>query len=172
MRGDIKAQKALYKQFAPQMMSVCMRYAKDRSEAQDILQEGFFKVFTNLHQYAGHGSLGGWIRKVVVHSALRYIRKHKKNWHFKEDEEYMKQIPANEIDVLGHLAMQDLVGLIQNLPVGYQTVFNMYVIEGFSHQEIAELLNISVGTSKSQLYKAKAALRESINATLTKSKIS
>lgn len=172
LRGDIKAQKALYHQFAPKMMSVCIRYAKDRSEAQDMLQEGFFKVFTDLHQYSGKGNLGGWIRKVVVHAALRYIRKHKKNWQFKEDEQVMSQLPDNETDILGHLAMQDLVSLIQGLPVGYQMVFNMFVIEGFSHQEIAELLGISVGTSKSQLYKAKLTLRKAINHQLIKSKVS
>lgn len=159
LKGQSNHQKALYEQYKVPLFRVCLRYAKDKMEAEDMLQDGFVKIFTDLHQFKGTGALGGWMRKVMVNAALQHIRKHKKFESNIELDDISNLHHTNEI-ATGNLNAQALTALIQKLPTGYRTVFNLFVIEGYSHKEIAELLNINENTSKSQLSKAKAALRK------------
>ena len=151
--------KALYEQYKVPMFRLCLRYAQDYPEAEDMLQEGFIQVFKDLHQFNASGPLGGWIRRVMVNKALQIIRKRKRLFSTVELQEAAEQESTNE-DVFAQLNAKALTKLIQQLPAGYRMVFNMYVIEGYSHSEIAELLGISASTSKTQLFKAKASLRK------------
>ncbi len=162
LNNDIRAQKQLYSAYAVKMMGVCLRYAKSREEAEDMLQEGFFKVFCDLYQFSGKGALGGWIRMVMVNTALQHIRKHRKKIFETVAINQIPDIHAASDDFMAQMNANDLIKKIQKLPTGCQLVFNLYVIEGFSHKEIAQKLNITVGTSKSQLFKAKAALKMQI----------
>jgi RNA polymerase sigma-70 factor (ECF subfamily) len=140
------------------LFRVCLRYAKDRPEAEDLLQDGFIKIFTDIHQYRGEGALAGWLRRVMVNTALQHIRKQKIIFSTVEIEDIEDTYEAQEI-ILSDLRAKALTQLIQKLPAGYRTVFNLYVIEGFSHKEIAEQLKVTTSTSKSQLSKAKSMLR-------------
>ncbi|MFT5164998.1 MAG: RNA polymerase sigma factor (sigma-70 family) [Saprospiraceae bacterium] len=158
LKGESNCQKALYEQYKVSLFRVCLRYAKDRMEAEDMLQDGFIKIFSDLHQFSFQGPLGGWMRKVVVNVALQHIRKNKKFQHSVELEHISNEHQTDEMATT-NLNTQALTKLIQNLPVGYRTVFNLYVIDGYSHKEIGEMLNININTSKSQLSKAKASLR-------------
>jgi RNA polymerase sigma-70 factor (ECF subfamily) len=158
IRQDRKAQRALYERFAPVMHTVCLRYVRDSSEAEDVLLKGFMKVFQNLKNFRSEGSLEGWIRRILVNEALMYIRKNK-NMYLEVDVEEASGAQSIRVD---HLAEQELMDLIHELPVGYRTVFNLYAIEGYAHHEIAEKLNISEGTSKSQLSRARQILRQKI----------
>ncbi|MDF1866112.1 MAG: sigma-70 family RNA polymerase sigma factor [Saprospiraceae bacterium] len=159
LRGDSTAQRALYEHFKVPMFRLCLRYAKDRPEAEDLLQDGFIRVFLDLHQYKFNGALGGWIRRVIVNVALQHIRKNKKMSNVVELETVVNDYQTDE-DVFSNMGVKALTKIIQKLPPGYRAVFNMYVIEGYSHKEIAEKMNFTVGSSKSQLSKAKAMLRE------------
>ncbi len=156
--GDRTAQYQLYQMFSRDVMGLCMRYAKDRAEAEDMMQEGFIKIYGDLYQYRPIGALGAWIRRVVINSCLRYIRKRKKLVFNEYSDESIQRMETNE-DVVSDMSAKELVQLVQQLPDGYRTVFNLYVIEGYSHKEIAEQLDISVNTSKSQLSRAKSYLR-------------
>ena len=149
---DTLAQKQLFEFYSKRMMGVCLRYAKDSEEAQDVLQMGFIKVFEKLEMYKHQGSLEGWIRKIIVNTALDNIRKNKK---------LMNNIDLEKVDYqLHNYDAEDLLKVIKKMPTGFRTVFNMYVIEGFSHKEIAEELNISVSTSKSQFSRARVFLQK------------
>ncbi len=155
------AQKYLYDKFSRKMMGVCLRYCDSEEEAEDVLQNGFITVFGNLHSYKGLGSFEGWIRKIMVNTALTNIRKNKK---FRQNialdsVEYM--IPETQ-SVANSFEVQDLLKVIQQLPQGSRTIFNLYAIEGYSHNEIAKMLNISEGTSKSQYSRARAYLQKVI----------
>lgn len=161
VKGDKKSQYALYEMFKRDVMGICMRYSRDRSEAEDMMQEGFIKVYSDLYQYRPIGPLGGWIRRVVVNSCLRFIRKRKRLVFNEFSGMQTELMPTNE-NVISDLGAQDLMKLVQKLPDGYRLVFNLYVVEGFTHQEIADQLGISVNTSKSQLSRAKANLRKTI----------
>ncbi len=159
--GQRDLQKALYKRFSAKMLGVCLRYTKNRQEAEDLLQEGFIKVFRNILQYQGSGSFEGWIRKVMVNTALESIRRNK--ILFVETD--IQDLPGDfktEAEVLGKIEMKDLLLMIQSLSPGYRLVFNLYAIEGFLHKEIAKMLDISEGTSKSQLARARMILQEKI----------
>ena len=158
LEGERNAQKALYQKYKVPMFRICLRYAQDRAEAEDMLQDGFIKVYTDLHQFRSDGPLGGWIRKVMVNTALMAIRKKKVLFSSIELEDIAEQVTTDE-DVFATMNAKALTRIIQKLPTGYRVVFNMFVIEGYSHKEIAEQLNISVNTSKSQLSKGKAVLR-------------
>lgn len=158
LRKKPKAQRYLYDKYKVMLFRVCLRYANGREEAEDMLQEGFIKIFQDLKQFSGKGKLGAWMRRVVVNVALQHIRKRK------------NLFPAIDIDLLAHrfktddniiaqLNAKDLTKMVQQLPPGYRAVFNMYVVEGYSHKEIAAELGINWNTSKSQLSKARAALR-------------
>jgi len=158
--GDRKMQELLYKQTASKMLAVCMRYAKDRMEAEDVLQMGYIKVFQKIKEYRGDGSFEGWIRRVMVNTAIESYRKNLRSLNVVEIDEAYEQ-PSTGFD-FSQLGMQDLMKVIQKLADGYRMVFNMYVIEGYSHKEIAETLGISEGASKSQLSRARTILREEI----------
>ena len=165
LRKDSKCQKALYEQFKVPMYRICLRYAADSYEAQDMLQDGFIKVYSDLHQFRREGPLGAWIRRVMVNTALTHLRKKKKLFSDVDISNLSNVVHTNE-NIHAELDAQKLTMLVQQLPPGYRVVFNMYVIEGYPHKEIAEKLNISVNTSKSQLSKAKATLRKVIEKVL------
>lgn len=160
LEKDTLAQKHLFDMYSKKMMGVCLRYSKDSDEAQDVLQIGFIKVFEKLDLYNSTGSLEGWIRKIIVNTALDNIRRNKKFMNDIELEKVDYQLHNYNEDAVDVLSAQDLLGVIKKMPTGFRTVFNMYVIEGYSHQEIAEELTISVNTSKSQLSRARAYLQK------------
>jgi RNA polymerase sigma-70 factor (ECF subfamily) len=168
IRGDRKMQHELYERFAPKMYGVCLRYAANAEEAEDILQEGFIKVFRKIGSYRGEGSFEGWIRRIFVNTAIEQFRKKTYLQPITEQEE--STIEGKYISVLDNLGEKDIIKLIQQLSPGYRTVFNMYVIEGFTHKQIAEALNISEGTSKSQLSRAKLILQDLVKKYLDKRK--
>jgi RNA polymerase sigma-70 factor (ECF subfamily) len=157
LKKDTKSQRALFEQFAGKMMSVCRRYAKDQKEAEDMLQESFIRVFSHFGQYRSEGSLEGWIRRIVVRTCLRLIQKSK--IRFLDIDENRETAPFIAAEVLSNLDTEDLLKLISGLPNGYRLIFNLYVLEGYDHNEIAALLNITAGTSRSQLSKARNLLK-------------
>lgn len=159
-KGERKAQESLYKALASKMMAVCVRYAKDTSEAEDILQMGFLKVFQKISDYRGEGSFEGWIRRIMVNTAIETYRKNLRSLNVVDIDEVYDQ-PQSTFD-MNKLEMDDLLKLIQQLSNGYRIVFNMYAIEGYSHKEIAKELGISEGASKSQLSRARAILKDKI----------
>jgi RNA polymerase sigma factor (sigma-70 family) len=159
--GKRELQKALYKRFSAKMLGVCLRYTKNREEAEDILQEGFIKVFKNLSQYQGAGSFEGWIRKIMVNTALESIRRTKLTFSVTEIQDLEDDFKADD-DVMNKIGVKDLLAMIQDLSKGYQVVFNLYAIEGYQHNEIASMLGISEGTSKSQLARARMILQKKI----------
>lgn len=159
LKGDPIAQKALYQTYARKMMSICMRYAPGREQAQDILQDGFVKVFQKMDHYRGDGPLGGWIARTMVNTALDHIRRNKPFEHSLDLTE-AEHLHAIDEQVLASMGADELLALIQALPPGYRTVFNLFVIEGYPHKEIGAMLNISENTSKSQFMKARAFLRK------------
>lgn len=168
LQGKRKACALLYKRYAATMLGVCLRYGRNLAEAEDVLQEGFIKVFTNLDKFRQEGSLEGWIRRIMVNTAVDHYNKQAKEGFLVSLEEmketYPSVEPEEEIENLPvqDLTEDDLMKMVQHLPDGYRLVFNMYAIEGYSHQEIAENLNISVNTSKTQLFKARRMLRHFI----------
>lgn len=162
VNGDRKAQKELYKLFYGKMMSVCYRYAANKDEAKDILQDGFVKVFQHLKSYNFKGSLEGWIKRIVVNTAIDCYRKNK-GVHFVDDEDnYIldNNNAESEEVIYSKFGVEVIMDCIQELSPVYRTVFNLYVMEGYSHKEIADELNINEGTSKSNLAKAKRNLRQ------------
>ncbi|RMG85236.1 MAG: sigma-70 family RNA polymerase sigma factor [Bacteroidetes bacterium] len=152
------AQKMLWDRYSPTMFGVCKRYVKNREDAEDILVSGFFKVMTKIDQYSGQGSFEGWIRRVIVNEALMHLRKKKKGAFTFEINENIDHV--TEVTVEDDLQERDILNLLHQLPNGYRTVFNLYVLEGYKHREIADLLGISINTSKSQLILAKKRLGE------------
>lgn len=161
LRGDRFAQKSLFEHFAGRMMSLCHRYAKDKQEAEDILQEGFIKVFKNLKNYKGKGSFEGWIRTIIVNTALN--KRSKLSFtREKSVEEAELYEEGYEPSIISKLSADEILKIINKLPEGYKIVFNLYAIEGYSHKDIAELLGIEEGTSRSQLAKARKMLKEKI----------
>lgn len=159
LKGSPIAQRKLFEKFAPKMMSVCLRYMKDAQEAEDILQDGFIKVFQKLNAYENTGSLEGWIRRIIVNTALDQIRKNSKFGYTDDIDEVGYKIENNDF-AFEELVAQDLMNMINQMPEGYKVVFNMFAIEGYSHKEIADLLGITESTSKSQYSRARAYLRE------------
>jgi RNA polymerase sigma factor (sigma-70 family) len=158
--GERVAQQQLYEHFKGKMFAVCLRYANSRQDAEDALQEGFVKVFRDLHQFRGEGSFEGWMRRVIVNVALQHLRKQKGGLQFSELEnvEYkLADVEASVFDESEKAAA--LIKLMQKMPTGFRTVLNLYVLEEYSHQQISDELGISVGTSKSQLNRAKAFLK-------------
>ncbi|HYC40798.1 MAG TPA: RNA polymerase sigma factor [Chitinophagaceae bacterium] len=151
-------QEELYRRFSGRMYGVCLRYASNAEEAEDILQEGFIKIFKKLESFRSEGSFEGWIRRIFVNTAIEHFRRKKYLQPVTEKEE--TSIEGKYISVLDDLAEQDILGLVQQLSPGYRTVFNMYVVEGYTHKEIADMLGISEGTSKSQLSRAKVILQD------------
>jgi RNA polymerase sigma factor (sigma-70 family) len=158
--GERKAQELLYKQFAAKMLGVCMRYATDKMEAEDMLQDGFIKVFKKIDEFRSEGSFEGWIRRIMVHSSIEYYRKHHKIMQVVDLDEGNE--PSVNPAVFANMDAKDLLALIQQWAPGYRMVFNLYAIEGYSHKEIGEIMGISDGASKSQLSRARAILKEQI----------
>lgn len=161
LRGKHDSQKHLYELFAPKMLGVCYRYAHSREEAEDFLQEAFITIFRKLNQYKGEGELGAWIRRVVVNTSLNCI---KARHRFTESMNIIpiEQIPDNT-KLLEPANDNELMELVHNLPVGCKTVFNLYAIEGYSHDEIGKMLNIKASTSRSQFMKARRMLILKLN---------
>jgi RNA polymerase sigma-70 factor (ECF subfamily) len=160
LKGDRRIQEELYRRFSPKMYAVCLRYAGNAEEAQDILQEGFIKVFKKLDSFRSEGSFEGWIRRIFVNTAIEHFRRKRYLMPVTEKEE--NTIEGKYLSVLDNLAAADIMALVQELSPGYRTVFNMYVIEGYSHKEIGDILGISEGTSKSQLSRAKVILQDMV----------
>lgn len=158
VKGNAKAQKMLFDKFASKMMSVCMRYANDTMEAEDVLQEGFVKVFSKLPDFKMEGSLEGWIRRIMVNTSLDAIRKQKRHLGDTKLEDVEYKV-TNLESANDQLMAEDLMKLVQALPDGYKVVFNLFAIEGYSHKEIADLLGVTENTSKSQYSRARAYLR-------------
>jgi RNA polymerase sigma factor (sigma-70 family) len=142
------------------MYAVCLRYCSDADDAQDVLQDGFVKVFKNLEKYRGEGSFEGWIRRIFVNTAIEHYRKKTNLTSLNDVME--GSFEDNNWSAFDNLAEKDILNIVRQLSPGYRTVFNMYVVEGYSHKEIGEILNITEGTSKSQLARAKALLQKMI----------
>jgi RNA polymerase sigma-70 factor (ECF subfamily) len=160
LRGDRKYQKALYDKYSGKMFAVCMRYAGEISKAEDLMQEGFIKVFRNIEKFRKEGSFEGWIRRIFVNSCIESFRRNTTMYAIQETN--AKNLEYAEANALENLKMEDLLKMVSELSAGYRTVFNLYAIEGYSHKEIGEMLNISEGTSKSQLARARYLLQQKI----------
>ena len=158
--GQRQAQEALYVHFSPKMFGICLRYASDYHSAEDILQEGFVKVFNNLDRFRGEGSFEGWMKRIFINTSIEFYRKsiNKRNT-VEIDSVYDQGFDSLALD---RLAAKDLIQVIQKLPTGYRTVFNLYGIEGYTHKEIGKMLGISEGTSKSQLARARESIQRMI----------
>lgn len=154
---DRRAQKALFDRFSPLAFAICKRYLRHREDAEDVLVEALFKVLTNIQQFKGEGSFEGWVRRIVVNECLMFLRRR---------HNFNMTVEISEVDVPQHttvveeLAARDILDLLDRLPTGYRTVFNLYVLEGYKHREIADILGISINTSKSQLILARKRLQE------------
>lgn len=160
--GDRSAQKWIYDRYSPVMYGVCKRYISSKEDAEDVLVESFFKVLTKIDQYQGNGSFEGWIRRIVVNEALMFIRK---RVILTEDADLeLLNIPESSASIVEELNAAAILNVLDKLPIGYRTVFNLYVLEGYKHREIAEELGISINTSKSQLILAKKKLQELLTA--------
>jgi RNA polymerase sigma factor (sigma-70 family) len=154
LRNEASAQQELYYRYSPKMLSVCYRYAKSREDAEDMLQEGFIKVFTQIHQFQNRGALEGWIRRIIVHTCIN------KKFSDSVDIIHAASVPVREENIPSILQAKQVVECIRLLPMGYRTVLNLYAIEGYSHREIAEILDIEESTSRSQYTRAKAMLED------------
>ena len=160
LNGNRSAQKELYNLYSRKMMGLCIRYVGDRETACDLLQDGFVKVFTSLHLYAGLGPFDAWVRKIFANVAIEYLRK-KDVLHDAEDLESLDEVSADETAV-SMLTAQTIMEWIEKLPSGYRTIFNLYAVEGYSHREIGDMLHISESTSRSQYARARQWLKGKI----------
>lgn len=158
-RNDASAQREVYNRFSRRMLGVCTRYIKDDMEAEDVMVSGFVRVFEKIEQYQFAGSFEGWVRRIMVTEALQYLRRNR-SLHLQVDVEMVYNEAAVMHTDNDNLQTEDLLRMVQQLPDGYRTVFNLYAIEGYSHKEIAEQLGVSENTSKSQLSRARALLQE------------
>jgi RNA polymerase sigma-70 factor (ECF subfamily) len=167
LNGNLLAQKHLFEHFKGKMFALCLRYANSREDAEDVLQEGFVKVFRDLRQYKGEGNFEGWVRKVFVNTALQHLQRQKRGLviaqldgqDFPDEDQvpyFSEEPPA-----------KNMIRILQQMPAGFRTVFNLHILEGYSHPEIAEILGISVGTSKSQLLRAKSHFKKLLESSLT-----
>lgn len=154
------AQEVLYNFYAAKVFGICLRYSSNREEAEDMLQEGFVKLFKNITKYDFTGSFPAWMSRVITNNCIDMIRRKPNLYTISEEQAYY--LETDTVSALDGMYEDDLVALIQELPIGYKTVFNMYVIEGYSHKEIADILEINEGTSKSQLNRAKKLLQKKI----------
>lgn len=162
LQGNSQAQKAFYDLFASKMYGVALRYARDRDEANDILQEGFVKVFSNLSSFRNEGSLEGWVRRTVVNTAINYYKKQVKHRNAADFDMVMIFEESEVVSAVDQMSANELLEKINELPDGYRTVFNLNIIEGYTHKEIGEMLDISENTSKSQLARARSYLQKRI----------
>lgn len=159
--GSAKAQQQLFDAFAPKMLAVAMRYIRGKERAEDVLQDGFIKVFKNIHNFKLDGSLEGWVRRIMVNTALDQLRKDKKHQTDLELDDVSFELKQRN-HTEAQLQADYLMTIVQALPDGYRTVFNLFAIEGYSHKEIAEMLDITESTSKSQYSRARSVLRETL----------
>jgi RNA polymerase sigma factor (sigma-70 family) len=157
IRQEPAAQKQLYELFASSMLGLCYRYTKSTADAEDVVQEGFIKIFKNLHQYKSEGELGAWIRRIMVNTAINYLKR-SRNYQTELLYTDTRLHPVSGDDPEVSLNCKDLADLIRQLPTGYQTIFNLHAVEGFSHVEIGKILGINEGTSRSQYARARALL--------------
>ena len=160
--GNAVAQQKLFDLYSKKMMGVCLRYAEDGMEAQDILQEGFIKVFDAIKSFSHSGSLEGWIRRIMVNTALDNIRRNKSR-RFAVNIDDVEYTLKEEAGVVEHYSAQHLLDMVHQMPDGYRVIFNLYAIEGYSHKEIAKKLDISESTSKSQYSRARAYLQKALD---------
>jgi RNA polymerase sigma-70 factor (ECF subfamily) len=175
IKGKRFAFEHLYKTYAPAMLSICMRYCKDRAEAEDILQEGFIKVFKKLKDFRSEGSFEGWIRRIMINTSINHYQQNLKHAFHSRIEHYQDLIAEEQDDELDpdiNIPRDKVMALIQDMPDGYRFVFNMYVFEDYSHKEIAKELNISVNTSKTQLFKARGYLKRRLESSIRKKALS
>jgi RNA polymerase sigma factor (sigma-70 family) len=161
-RHNRKAQRVLYDKYSRLLLGVCLRYASDKSEAEDILQDSFLKIFFNIKEYSGTGSFIGWLRKVTVNTAITHYHKNLKFRYHVEIEEYVSAETGVTSFEEDFYTSEELFSVLNELPAGYRMVFNLYAIEGYKHKEIAEIMGIDTNTSKSQYSRAKAVLREKL----------
>lgn len=159
LNNNSTAQEALYSRFSPRMLGVCYRFGHNREDAEDMLQEGFIKVFTQIHQFRNQGALEGWIRRIIVHTCINILKKNKK-FTDSVDLIHANSIHLNENNIPSILQAKQVIESIRMLPLGYRTVLNLYAIEGYSHKEIADMLDIEESTSRSQYTRAKAMLED------------
>ena len=157
-KGNRKAQKAIYDRLAPKMFPLCMRYVGERATAEDVLQEGFVTLFSRIGSYKGEGSFEGWSRKIFVNTALMYLRK-KDALKMSDGLETARNLASDITSQTADIGYKELMSLIMTLPTGFRTVFNMYVVEGYSHKEIAQMLGITEITSRTQLSRARTWLQ-------------
>ena len=157
LQNDAAAQRELYNKYSPKMLSVCYRFAHNREDAEDMLQEGFIKVFTQIHTFQNKGAFEGWIRRIVVHTCINFLKKHKK-FTDNVDLAYATSIYVKEETIPSIMQAKQVVECIRLLPLGYRTVLNLYAIEGYSHKEIGIMLDIQESTSRSQYTRAKILL--------------
>jgi RNA polymerase sigma factor (sigma-70 family) len=166
IKQDRACQKALYEMLYGKMMAVCLRYAKSRDEAKDMLQDGFMKVFNNIKTFSNNGSFEGWVRRIMVNTAIDHLRRNKHEYLIvstvRASEVAERVENENDEDLLSNINREDILKAVQQLTPAYRSVFNLYVIEGLSHKQIAEMLEISEGTSKSNLAKARFNLRKNL----------
>jgi RNA polymerase sigma factor (sigma-70 family) len=157
LHNEPAAQRELYNRYSPKMLSVCYRFAQSREDAEDMLQEGFIKVFTQIHTFQNKGAFEGWIRRIVVHTCINFLKKYKK---FSEnvDLAYATMVHVKEETVPSIMQARQIIECIRLLPVGYRTVLNLYALEGYSHKEIGDMLDIEESTSRSQYTRSKAML--------------
>jgi RNA polymerase sigma factor (sigma-70 family) len=160
LKNSASAQQKLYSLYSRRMMAVCLRYTRSRFEAEDIFHEAFVKVFKNMHTWQG-GPFEGWMRKIFVNTAINHYHQNKKYFDH-VDSSYAEDLLSTQENVIGQMSTQELLQTIGKLPEGYKLIFNLYVVEGYNHGEIAEMLNIAEGSSKSQLSKAKTYLKKLI----------
>jgi len=159
LKNDAAAQRELYNRYSPKMLAVCYRFGHNREDAEDMLQEGFIKVFSQLHTFQNKGAFEGWIRKIIVHTCINNLKKNKR-FNESVDIIYASTIQTREESVPGIVQAKQIVECIRILPIGYRTVLNLYAIEGYSHKEISEMLDIEESTSRSQYTRAKQMLED------------
>ena len=161
-RHDRKAQKLLYDKYSRFLLGICLRYVADKAEAEDILQESLLKVFLNIRDYSGSGSFTGWLRKIVVNTAITHYHKNLKFRYHLEIDEYISVETGTTSFEEDFFTADELYKILNDLPKGYRLIFNLYAVEGYKHKEIAEMLDIDVNTSKSQYSRAKALMRKKL----------
>ncbi len=159
LSNNATSQEALYSRFSPRMLGVCYRFAKNREDAEDMLQEGFIKIFSQIHQYRSEGALEGWIRRIIVHTCINLLKKNKK-FSDSVDISFAGSVGIREESIPSIMQAKEVVECIRLLPIGYRTVLNLYAIEGYSHKEIGGMLDIEESTSRSQYTRAKAMLED------------
>lgn len=159
LENDTVAQRELYNRYSPKMLSVCYRFAHNREDAEDMLQEGFIKVFSQIHTFQNKGAFEGWIRRIIVHTCINHLKKNKK-FNESVDIIHATGVQVREESVPSIVQAKQVVECIRLLPIGYRTVLNLYAIEGYSHKEIAEMLDIEESTSRSQYTRAKQMLED------------